>query len=130
MIDLDDFKQVNDRHGHLMGDEVLKMVARTLSGSKRPFDIVGRWGGEEFVVIIANVDRKKLRSIAERYRNFVERSKLNTAAAVIRVTVSIGATLCREDDSIYGLINRADQLMYKCKKAGRNCVRIDETISR
>lgn len=124
-IDIDHFKTINDRYGHVMGDDILKMVAKTLSRNNRPFDIVGRWGGEEFLAIIANVDLDELKEIAERYRVFVRKSTLNRSVGLIRVTVSIGATMCRIEDSSLSLIKRADDLMYHCKKAGRDCVMID-----
>lgn len=125
-IDIDHFKDINDRFGHMVGDDILKMVAETLSHSNRPFDIVGRWGGEEFLAIIANVDLSALKEIADRYRLFIRKSALTQPDITIRVTVSIGATLCQRDDSTRSLIKRADDLMYRCKNAGRDCVRIDD----
>jgi diguanylate cyclase (GGDEF)-like protein/PAS domain S-box-containing protein len=125
-IDIDHFKTVNDRFGHMVGDDILRMVAMTLSRNNRPFDIVGRWGGEEFLAIIANVDFDELKEIAERYRVFIRKSTLNQPAGAIRVTVSIGATLCRGHEGTRSLIKRADELMYRCKNAGRDCVRIDD----
>ena len=124
-IDIDRFKMINDLHGHLVGDEVLKMVSRTLSRNMRPFDIIGRWGGEEFVAIIVNVDLAELRAIAERYRTFVQKSKLKKSFETIRVTVSIGATICRPGDTVKTLIDRADRLMYQGKEDGRNCVVVE-----
>ena len=124
-IDIDHFKNVNDRFGHMVGDDILKMVAKTLSRNNRPFDIVGRWGGEEFLAIIVNVDIGELEEIAQRYRVYIRHSALKQPADTIRVTVSIGATLCRERDSTRSLIKRADELMYHCKNSGRDCVRID-----
>jgi diguanylate cyclase (GGDEF)-like protein/PAS domain S-box-containing protein len=124
-IDIDHFKAVNDQHGHDTGDEVLKMVADTLSTNTRSFDLIGRWGGEEFINIIVNINRKTLQSIAERYRLLVEQSKLVKDNGAISVTVSIGATLSRSDDTVDTIIRRADNLMYRCKEAGRNRVCID-----
>lgn len=121
-VDIDRFKEINDTYGHISGDEVLKMVAKTISHSVRPFDIVGRWGGEEFIALIADVDEETLRSIAERTRRLVEQSKLPEAFSTISVTVSIGATLARKDDDIHTLIERVDQAMYTCKAQGRNQV--------
>lgn len=125
-IDIDRFKQINDRFGHVVGDDVLKMVSRTLARIKRPFDIVGRWGGEEFVALIANVDNRELSAIAERYRMFVYKSKIKLATNEIRVSVSIGATLCRRKDTTLTLVDRADALMYRCKRDGGNCVRMEK----
>ena len=124
-IDIDRFKLINDTYGHVTGDEVLKMVSKTLANSLRPFDILGRWGGEEFIAIIANVDDEMLSSIAERCRFLVEHSGLPDELGSVKVTVSIGATLSRPDDDMLKLIKRADGLMYRCKEFGRNCVTSD-----
>ncbi len=124
-IDVDRFKDINDNFGHVTGDEVLKMVSKTLSNSIRSFDVLGRWGGEEFVVIIANVDNDTLSSIAERCRFLVEHSGLPHKLGSARVTVSIGATISQADDDIRRVIKRADQLMYRSKEFGRNCVTTD-----
>ena len=123
-VDIDHFKRVNDQYGHEVGDEVLKMVANTLSSNKRSFDIVGRWGGEEFLAIVINVDRDDLKRTGERFRHFVEGARFIDEKAAIGVTVSIGATLCLPEDDADSLVRRADELMYRCKKEGRNCVRI------
>ena len=124
-IDIDRFKLINDTYGHVTGDEVLKMVSKTLANSLRPFDILGRWGGEEFVAIVANVDDEMLSSIAERCRFLVEHSGLPDELGSVKATVSIGATLSRPDDDMLTLIKRADELMYSCKEFGRNCVTSD-----
>jgi diguanylate cyclase (GGDEF)-like protein/PAS domain S-box-containing protein len=124
-IDIDHFKVVNDRYGHDTGDEVLQMVAETLSTNTRSFDLIGRWGGEEFIAIIVNVNRQTLKSIAERYRLLVEQSKLIKVTGAISVSVSIGATLSRLDDTVKTIIRRADNLMYRCKTLGRNQVCTD-----
>ena len=124
-IDIDHFKNTNDQFGHEVGDEVLKMVADALSSNKRSFDIVGRWGGEEFLAIVINVDRENLRRTAERYRHYVEGARYIDENTAIGVTVSIGATLCRLGDDVETLVRRADELMYRCKEEGRNCVRMD-----
>jgi diguanylate cyclase (GGDEF)-like protein/PAS domain S-box-containing protein len=124
-IDVDRFKLINDTYGHVTGDEVLKMVSKTLAHSLRPFDILGRWGGEEFVAIISNVDDYMLSSIAERCRFLVEHSGLPNEPGSLKVTVSIGATLSRPDDDMRKIIKRADGLMYRCKEFGRNCVTSD-----
>ncbi|MFH1995606.1 MAG: sensor domain-containing diguanylate cyclase [Candidatus Omnitrophota bacterium] len=124
-IDIDHFKRINDAHGHDVGDRVLKTVSHTLSNNSRPFDIFGRWGGEEFVGIIVNVDKDELRYIAERLRLLVSQSTLSEGSHVLRVTVSIGATIALENDSSHSIMKRADRLMYKSKAAGLNCVTLD-----
>lgn len=123
-IDIDHFKAVNDRHGHDAGDEVLKMVAKTLQNSVRSFDVVSRWGGEEYVAVIAHVEGDELAATANRCRALVEQSSLH-AETPIHVTISLGATLARQDDTVASLLKRADGLMYKSKAAGRNAVTMD-----
>ena len=124
-VDIDDFKRVNDTYGHDAGDKVLKIVGRTLSGNARPFDIFGRWGGEEFVAVIENVSYKTLPMIANRFRLLVENSYLSVGDRKIRVSVSIGATVARLEDTVETLLRRADQLMYQSKKAGKNRLTTD-----
>jgi diguanylate cyclase (GGDEF)-like protein len=124
-IDIDHFKQVNDTHGHNTGDEVLRMVALTLDKMRRPFDLIGRWGGEEFVALIVNVDRRTLSAIAERYRRMVASAFVQTEHGAVQVTVSLGATLARVEDRIATLVERADGLMYLSKAGGRNRLSMD-----
>jgi diguanylate cyclase (GGDEF)-like protein/PAS domain S-box-containing protein len=121
-LDIDHFKAINDTYGHDVGDEALKMLARTLSHSSRSFDTVGRWGGEEFVIAVVNVDRDKLLHIAERYRRMIESSTVTTGGTDFRMTVSLGATLAGQGDTLDSLVKRADELMYQSKLAWRNCV--------
>jgi diguanylate cyclase (GGDEF)-like protein len=124
-IDIDHFKEVNDRYGHDVGDQVLKMVATTVANSLRPFDVVARWGGEEFIALLVNVGEQELQSIAERARRLAELSGFKKGEDVIRVTVSIGATRSRPDDTMEDVVARADRLMYQSKGRGRNCVSAD-----
>jgi diguanylate cyclase (GGDEF)-like protein/PAS domain S-box-containing protein len=121
-IDIDHFKKVNDVYGHDVGDEILKMIAKTLLNNLRPFDILGRWGGEEFTAIIANINEQQLYSIANRFRLLVENSALHKEPNIIRVTISIGATFAQSNDTMDTLLKRADQLMYHSKISGRNRV--------
>jgi len=121
-LDIDYFKSVNDTYGHDMGDRVLQMVARTLAYCSRSFDTVARWGGEEFIASLMNVDRESLLRIAERYRAMVESSHIRVGDSSLRVTISLGATLVTGDDTLESLVKRADGLMYRSKQAGRNCV--------
>ncbi len=123
-IDIDRFKNVNDRYGHDQGDEVLKTVARTLQNCVRSFDVVGRWGGEEYLIIIANVEGDELVSTANRCRSLVEQSSLPLEPE-LRVTISLGATLARAGDTVDSIIKRADGLMYRSKQEGRNRVTLD-----
>jgi diguanylate cyclase (GGDEF)-like protein/PAS domain S-box-containing protein len=122
-IDVDHFKAVNDRFGHLIGDQMLRMVAATLRHNMRATDLVGRWGGEEFVAVLYDVaSEPQLFAIAEKLRHLVASSSLDAGAASVSVTVSIGATLLRPGDDPAGAIHRADELMYQSKQAGRNTV--------
>ena len=121
-IDVDHFKSVNDRYGHEAGDETLKMVARTLAGHARSFDVIGRWGGEEFLAVIANSpDNRRLVEIGNRLRVLVERSGMRQYPD-LHVTLSIGASLARAEDSVETLLRRSDDLLYQAKAAGRNRV--------
>ncbi|MFO7958157.1 MAG: sensor domain-containing diguanylate cyclase [Candidatus Brocadiia bacterium] len=124
-VDIDRFKNVNDEFGHDAGDRVLKMVATTLLKSLRPFDFLGRWGGEEFLALLVNVDEPQLQSVAERSRLLVANSSVPVEDDDIRVTVSIGATLARPQDSPRQLVRRADRLLYQSKRAGRNLVTVE-----
>ncbi|MFN7986980.1 MAG: GGDEF domain-containing protein [Thermoanaerobaculia bacterium] len=121
-VDVDHFKEINDAHGHERGDEVLKMVATTLARSARALDFVGRWGGEEFVLLLSNVTDFNLPLVADRARRLVEHSELPTPEGPLRVTISVGATLVRKGEEAGDVLRRADQLMYEAKSAGRNRV--------
>ncbi len=123
-VDIDHFKKVNDNYGHNTGDEVLKAVSATLSGGLRPVDIACRWGGEEFVLLLPNIDNASLRKLAERMRMLVESSWLDHDDGQIRVTASFGGTVSRLDDTIKTIIERADEQTYLSKDSGRNCVHI------
>ncbi|WP_224982362.1 sensor domain-containing diguanylate cyclase [Geomonas agri] len=119
-MDLDDFKTINDCYGHETGDRVLQFVAGTLSANSRPFDLYGRWGGEEFVGIIRNVTAANLKHMGQRLRRLVEKSFVLVEGEALRVTISIGATMAVENDTVQTLLARADALMYQSKAAGKN----------
>ena len=122
-MDADHFKRVNDLYGHMAGDDVLRMIARTLLYTVRTTDTVGRWGGEEFVTILYDVsDRETLRATAEKLRTQVEHSRLDENG--LSVTISIGGTLLQPGDTSDSFVKRADALMYASKQAGRNRVTI------
>lgn len=121
-IDIDYFKRINDTYGHVVGDQMLKMVADTLRRSLRGTDLVGRWGGEEFVIVLYGVEQRRLASVANKLRALIAASALRYEQHLIRVTASIGATLNRPGDTLSELVRRADQLLYRSKAAGRNCV--------
>ncbi len=119
-IDIDFFKKINDTYGHDIGDEVLKFVAKTFSSNSRPFDLYGRWGGDEFIGILKNIDQKALCYYGERLRQLIENSYIMTGTSKIQVTISLGGTLARNDDTPSSILKRADELLYRSKKTGRN----------
>jgi diguanylate cyclase (GGDEF)-like protein/PAS domain S-box-containing protein len=119
-LDIDHFKAVNDTYGHDAGDLTLKTVAHTLTLISRPFDLVGRWGGEEFVGIIRNVGEEEIARIGNRYRKLIGKTCIPLPEGSIGVTVSIGATVALRDDTMESLVRRADGLMYRSKVDGRN----------
>lgn len=118
MIDLDHFKQVNDEHGHLAGDEALRRVARTLQENLRGSEVVGRYGGEEFIIIFPGTTIDQAAAIAERIRAALERDKASSKTAV---TASIGVTRYKGGDPVV-LVDAADRALYAAKRAGRNRV--------
>ena len=118
LFDLDRFKQVNDTHGHEVGDAVLKGVTETLVQSLRTVDLVGRWGGEEFLVLMPDVHATALGDLAERCRALIAQSSVAHGATRVSVTASIGATLLSHTDSAATTIQRADELMYQSKRSG------------
>lgn len=126
-IDIDHFKNVNDTYGHVIGDQVLQLVSRTLTANARPFDLYGRWGGEEFLGIIRNISRPDLQILCARLLALIETSKMK-ATPPINVTVSIGATLAANDDSVQTLTQRADDLLYTSKNNGRNRATICQEV--
>ncbi len=120
LFDLDNFKRINDTHGHVVGDAALRMIAKTIALDSRTFDTIGRWGGEEFFGIYRSVDSVLMARIAERLRTLVERSFLTIGDEQISVTVSIGASLATDEDTPVSLTERVDSLLYQSKANGRN----------
>ena len=123
-IDIDRFKKFNDIYGHYFGDDVLKFVANTFVANARPFDLYGRWGGEEFIGIIRDINGQDLELLGNRLRLLIENSYIIHENEKLFVTISIGATLVNENDTIDSLIKRADTFLYKSKATGRNCLTI------
>ena len=120
IVDVDHFKRFNDEHGHDVGDAVLRMVAQTLKANVRGFDAVGRWGGEEFVVILEKVKPDELADRAMMLCRLIEASSLSIDDKQLSVTVSIGGAIAaqRHDPSV--AVKRADERLYQSKEAGRN----------
>jgi diguanylate cyclase (GGDEF)-like protein/PAS domain S-box-containing protein len=119
-MDIDFFKRFNDTYGHDVGDEVLKLVASTFTANSRTFDVYGRWGGEEFVGVVRNIDADNLEALGNRMRVLVNQSFLMHDEARLGVSISLGATVAHRDDTAESLIKRADTLLYRSKKEGRN----------
>jgi diguanylate cyclase (GGDEF)-like protein len=125
MLDLDHFKQVNDRYGHAAGDEVLRSTVRACKGQLRDVDILARFGGEEFVALLPNTPLEVARSSAERLRETVAHNVIHHAGSAIRITVSIGISSFREADHDFeAVVIRADDAMYLAKQLGRNRVEV------
>jgi len=123
MLDIDFFKQFNDKHGHPTGDEALKAVARILSSKTRSIDCVSRWGGEEFTVMLVETRLQDAVRVAERIRTAIEKEPLSTDHGEAHLTVSIGAASYPEDaETPEALIDKADKALYRAKETGRNRV--------
>ena len=123
MIDLDHFKQCNDTYGHLVGDIVLKEISKIMKEYVRQVDLIGRYGGEEFVIALPDTDKNSAVNVADRIRMSVEKHKFRAYDETISMTISIGvATFPETGEDVAMLIDRADQALYKAKEAGRNKV--------
>jgi len=124
IMDIDYFKNVNDTHGHHIGDMVLKDIAQVIKGNVRDYDIVGRYGGEEFIAVLPHTSVGMAKRMAERLRKIIKKLTI----ADITVTVSIGVTRNMPDDrGIEDIIKRADKNLYRAKKSGRDCVRLSDS---
>ena len=127
MFDIDFFKKVNDSHGHLAGDEVIKHTAATAKSNLRQSDSIGRYGGEEFGVVLPETDAEGARIICERIRESIENSLVQTAIAPISYTVSIGIAQLNDTAKSYmQWMQQADDALYAAKEGGRNCVVVFE----
>lgn len=125
MFDLDLFKEINDRHGHAMGDEVLKHFSQVLLHELRKVDSVGRIGGEEFAILLSGADMEDAFGFAERVRTRLNAAPLIDGELHIPVTVSIGvAAMLAEDKNIASVMSRADKALYRAKQGGRNRVEV------
>ena len=122
LVDVDELKQINDTYGHVTGNAALITVAKTLSGCLRASDVVGRWGGDEFMAILPGVTREILAKASEKCRTLVARSTVSAGASQVPVTISVGTALVAPGDSPESLFARADHLLYASKRSGRNRV--------
>jgi diguanylate cyclase len=131
MIDIDHFKQFNDTYGHQLGDQVLKLVARSLTEVAQAKDTAARYGGEEFAVILPATTLDKSVEVAEAIRNQVSSKRLTnrrTGQVLGQITLSIGAALLRGEDAPDTLVHRADEAMYLAKREGRNRVKSETDL--
>jgi diguanylate cyclase (GGDEF)-like protein/PAS domain S-box-containing protein len=119
VIDLDWFKSINDKSGHAIGDQALQEAAKTLTGALRTSDIVGRWGGDEFLAVVRHVNSDILKRLAERCCALVGQTSVVGGGERAGLSVSVGGAITIHEDSADTLIKRADELMYRSKAAGR-----------
>jgi diguanylate cyclase (GGDEF)-like protein len=124
LADLDDFKQINDTHGHVIGDAVLRDASKRLGTPMRPYDAVGRYGGEEFLIVLPGCDMTNALQVAERVRAFVASKPLETPSGTVAITVSLGVAAVEKGQAtgVDQLIVAADEALYRAKHAGRNRV--------
>lgn len=119
LCDIDFFKRINDNYGHLMGDRVLQLVAQDCQTNLRKKDILIRWGGEEFLIVVTGDDQLALENLAERLRCAIANHAI---PEVGQVTASFGVALLRSQETYRDLFERADEALYRAKNSGRNCV--------
>ncbi len=121
IIDLDNFKKLNDTYGHLIGDKMLQRLGEVLKQNTRKYDIVSRFGGEEFIILLPNTQIKRAKLVCERLRKNVE---IDKEMSKYSITMSGGLTEYRKGDSIKKMQIRADKAVYKAKKLGKNRIEI------
>lgn len=122
MIDVDHFKTINDRYGHPIGDNVLEEIAKKINNMKRSVDIFGRYGGEEFLMIMPETGIENAKVFAERIRNEIKKMTIFNGINNIKVTISIGITEKNGDINIFSIIERADKCLLEAKKNKRLCI--------
>jgi two-component system cell cycle response regulator len=124
LCDVDHFKQVNDNYGHLTGDAVLREVSKRLTSSVRPYDAVGRFGGEEFLILLSNCGKNGVNARAEHIRSAIASTPIQTETGELSISISIGAVTCvdwKADTRLDSVLADADAALYRAKAAGRNC---------
>ncbi len=130
LLDVDHFKKFNDTYGHATGDDVLRVVGRTLANNCRASDTPVRWGGEEFAVLCEQANPEALRGAAERLHMLIDRSEVEHPDGGLSVTVSVGGCIVQKGDDMQSLMQRADKMLYAAKQAGRDCIRMCSTEGR
>ena len=123
LLDIDLFKNVNDTYGHNIGDLVLKEISNILKDNIRVSDTLGRWGGEEFLIVIPQIDIEGAKILAEKLRKEIENHHFSTAG---KLTASFGLAYYRKGDDENSIVKRADEALYKAKELGRNTIVIEE----
>lgn len=129
LLDLDHFKRLNDNHGHLAGDEVLAGFAKDLQSCLRQSDIICRWGGEEFIILLKDTNSAHAQQVAEKIRLLAEQHRYTFAGTPLQITVSLGLTEMQPNDTLHSLIARADRALYRAKQSGRNRVCMEMALS-
>ncbi|MEZ0231262.1 MAG: diguanylate cyclase [Methylophilaceae bacterium] len=120
VLDIDHFKKINDKYGHIGGDYVLSSAAKTIKSCMRAADFVCRWGGEEFLIVVKDCDERSLLSLAEKVRAGLESKPITYKGQEVIISASLGAAIARAGETIEHIIERADKAMYKAKGTGRN----------
>lgn len=128
VIDIDHFKLVNDTYGHASGDDVLRKVAQSIETVTRQTDMTFRFGGEEFIVVLSKTEETGAKTIAERIRQHIDKTKIRCRNGEVHITVSIGTSTLQKSENVKELFDRADQALYQAKQTGRNRVFCDIDI--
>lgn len=129
VLDIDHFKRINDQYGHIVGDCALKAISQRIGACKRDGDLLFRYGGEEFVILMRDTDRDGAMLLAERIREDIQNTPCHCSGADLAMTVSMGISILHPDDSPVSLFARADQALYSAKRNGRNQVCVAEEAS-
>ncbi len=124
VMDIDKFKSINDNYGHLSGDDILKSISKVVDRVIRKTDMLFRYGGEEFLVLMSNTGCEGAMLLAERIRHEIERMEIDLPEKAVTVTVSLGVASLASNENGQSLFQRADDALYQAKAAGRNCTRL------
>ncbi|MBN2332966.1 MAG: GGDEF domain-containing protein [Deltaproteobacteria bacterium] len=130
ILDIDDFKDVNDQHGHQVGDAILRKLANFIKGSLRTSDFISRFGGEEFIAILPSTSLEQAHQVAEKMRLLLGKKVFETENGTlkIKITVSMGISQCQAGDTVDNLIKRADDALYRAKKSGKNMIATEKDL--